>query len=100
MFMLFCLYIFSAIGITRLMKVDRMPNIYKIKKIIITKCSIIMSYNELEELAKEYHEYIKEYFTRTNVRFNKLDNGLYEGEIDVLSFDPKEKKLINLECSM
>ena len=40
-----------------------------------------MSYNVLEELAKEYYEYIKEYFVRTNVRFNKLDNGGYEGEI-------------------
>lgn len=59
-----------------------------------------MSYNVLEELAKEYYEYIKEYFVRTNVRFNKLDNGGYEGEIDVLSYDPKEKKLIHLECSM
>ena len=60
-----------------------------------------MSYNVLEELAKEYYEYIKEYFVRTNVRFNKRKNkGGYEGEIDILAYVPNERKLIHLECSM
>ena len=60
-----------------------------------------MSYNVLEELAKEYYEYIKEYFVRTNVRFNKRKKkGGYKGEIDILAYVPNERKLIHLECSM
>ncbi len=60
-----------------------------------------MSYNVLEELAKEYYEYIKGYFVRMNVRFNKREKkGGYEGEIDILAYAPNERKLIHLECSM
>ena len=64
----------------------------KSQHLITAICSIIMSYNVLEELTKEYYEYIKEYFVRTNVRFNKLDNGGYEGGIGVLSYDPEKRK--------
>ena len=60
-----------------------------------------MSYNVLEELAKEYYEYIKEYFVRTNIRFDKRkEKGGYKGEIDILAYVPNERKLIHLECSM
>lgn len=59
-----------------------------------------MSYNVLEELVKEYYEYIKGYFVRTNVRFSKLENGGYGGEADILAYDSSEKNLFHIECSM
>ena len=54
--------------------------------------------NFLEQLVAEWYKY-KGYFVRTNVRFGKRQDGGYEGEIDVLAFNPKENTLVHLETS-
>lgn len=58
-----------------------------------------MSTNHLEELAKEYYEY-KGYFVRSNVRVNKREEGGYNGEIDLLAYNPVNRELLHIECSM
>ena len=58
-----------------------------------------MSSNYLEELAREYYEY-KRYFVRSNIRFGKRGHGGYDGEIDLLAYDPEEEELLHIECSM
>ena len=54
--------------------------------------------NFLEQLVTEWYRY-KGYFVRTNVRFGKRQGGGYEGEIDVLAFNPNENTLVHLETS-
>ncbi len=46
--------------------------------------------NFLEQLVAEWYAY-KGYFVRTNIKFGKRIRGGYEGEMDVVAFDPKEK---------
>jgi len=54
--------------------------------------------NFLEELAAEWYEF-QGYFVRTNIHFGKRAGGGYEGEIDVLAFDPGKKVLVHIETS-
>lgn len=54
--------------------------------------------NHLEEIVREYYEY-NGYFVKTNIKFKKLVTGGYTGEADVIAYNPKEEKLIHIECS-
>ena len=54
--------------------------------------------NFLEQLVAEWYTY-QGYFVRTNVRIGKRKGGGYEGEMDVVAFEPKTKVLIHLETS-
>lgn len=54
--------------------------------------------NFLEQLVAEWYEY-NGYFVRRNVLVGKRKAGGYEGELDVVAFDPKEKHLIHIEPS-
>lgn len=58
-----------------------------------------MSSNHLEDLAKEYYEY-KGYFVRSNIRVIKREGGGYNGEIDLLAYNPVNRELLHIECSM
>jgi len=54
--------------------------------------------NFLEQLVAEWYAY-QGNFVRTNIRFGKGLRGGWEGEMDVVAFDPKEKILVHLETS-
>ena len=54
--------------------------------------------NFLEHLAAEWYE-LNGCLVRTNVQFGKLKTGGYEGEMDVVAYDPKSKSLIHIETS-
>lgn len=57
-----------------------------------------MSMNQLEEIVREYYEYIG-YFVKTNIKFGKRVTGGYSGEVDVIAYKPNEEKLVYIECS-
>ena len=54
--------------------------------------------NFLEQLVAEWYAY-KGFFVRTNIRFGKRPAGGYEGEIDVVAFNPRTKHLVHIETS-
>ena len=54
--------------------------------------------NFLEQLISEYYQH-KGYYVRVNVRALKRVKGGWDGELDVLAFEPKKKELIHLEPS-
>lgn len=54
--------------------------------------------NFLESLAAEWYEYTG-HFVRTNVRTGKRAAGGWDGELDVLAYDPKSKTLKHVELS-
>lgn len=54
--------------------------------------------NFLEQLVAEWYDF-QGYFVRTNIKIGKRKGGGYEGEIDVMAFDPKSKTLFHLEAS-
>lgn len=54
--------------------------------------------NFLESLAAEWYGY-NGYFVRSNVRTNKLPQGGYGAELDVLAYSPTEKELVHIETS-
>ncbi|OEF98273.1 hypothetical protein [Desulfuribacillus alkaliarsenatis] len=54
--------------------------------------------NFLETLLTQWYVY-QGYFVKNNVNFGKRSNGGYEGEIDVLAYDPINKKLVHIETS-
>jgi len=54
--------------------------------------------NFLEQLIAEWYSY-KGYLVGTNIRFGKMKQGGYEGEMDVIAFDPDTKTLIHIETS-
>jgi len=54
--------------------------------------------NFLESLAAEWYEYTG-HLVRTNVRTGKRASGGWEGELDVLAYDPKSKTLRHIELS-
>lgn len=54
--------------------------------------------NFLEELVAEWYSY-QGYLITTNRKFGRRPNGGYEGEIDVLAWGPRERRLIHIECS-
>lgn len=55
--------------------------------------------NFLEQLIAEWYEY-QGYFVRRNIKVGKLEKGGYEGELDVVAYDPQNRKLVHLEPSM
>lgn len=58
-----------------------------------------MANNFLEQLVAEWYEY-QGYFLRRNMKVGKRAAGGYEGELDVIAFNPKSKHLIHIETSM
>jgi hypothetical protein len=54
--------------------------------------------NFLEQLVAEWYAY-KGYLVRTNVKFGKRARGGWEGEMDVLAFEPRRGILVHLETS-
>lgn len=58
-----------------------------------------MAGNHLEQLMAEWYEYCG-YFVRRNVMVGPRRNGGYEGELDVVAFEPGSKHLVHVEASM
>jgi hypothetical protein len=54
--------------------------------------------NFLEELAAEWYGY-QNYFILRNVKFGKRAGGGYEGEMDIVAFDPQTQILRHIEIS-
>ena len=54
--------------------------------------------NFLEELVAEWYEY-KGYFIIRNRTLNKLPGGGYEGEVDILAYNPRKNEVIHVETS-
>lgn len=54
--------------------------------------------NALEEIAAEWAQY-QDLFVLTNVNFGKTPHGGYEGEMDVVMYDPKNKTVTHIELS-
>lgn len=52
----------------------------------------------MEQLVAEWYAY-KGFFVRTNIKFGKRPKGGYEGEMDVVAFEPKDQVLIHIETS-
>lgn len=48
--------------------------------------------NFLEQLIAEWYAY-QDYLVLTNINVGKRPKGGYEGEIDIIAFDPKKKSL-------
>ncbi len=55
--------------------------------------------NHLEQLAAEWYEY-RGYFLRRNVKVGRRDLGGYDGELDVVAFDPVAEHLVHVEASL
>jgi hypothetical protein len=55
--------------------------------------------NFLEQLVAEWYEF-NGYFVRRNVRVSRRDKGGYEGELDVVAFNPSTRHLVHVEPSM
>ena len=58
-----------------------------------------MPANYLEQLVAEWYEY-QGYFVRRNVLVGKRTKGGYEGELDVVAFNPAKNHLVHIEPSM
>lgn len=58
-----------------------------------------MAGNYLEQLIAEWYEY-QGYYVRRNVLVGKRLKGGYEGELDVVAFNPVTKDLVHIELSM
>jgi hypothetical protein len=52
----------------------------------------------MEELVAEWYEY-KGYLVKRNERVGRRPAGGYEGELDVVAFNPKTKHLLHVETS-
>ncbi len=55
--------------------------------------------NFLEQLVAEWYEY-EGYFVRRNVLVGPRKNGGYDGELDVVAFNPEINKLVHVEATM
>jgi hypothetical protein len=58
-----------------------------------------MPANHLEQLIAEWYEY-QGYFVRRNVLVGRRPRGDYECELDVVAFNPCEKRLVHIEPSL
>jgi hypothetical protein len=54
--------------------------------------------NFLEQLAAEWYQY-KGYFVRTNIKFGRRSRGGWEGEMDVVAYDPNNQEFLHIETS-
>lgn len=54
--------------------------------------------NFLEQLTAEWHAF-RGWFVRTNIKFGRRKQGGWEGEIDVIAYDPKTETLRHIETS-
>lgn len=54
--------------------------------------------NFLEQLVAEWYQY-KDYFVRHNIKVGRRSAGGYEGELDIVAFNPVIKHLIHIEPS-
>ena len=54
--------------------------------------------NFLEQLVTEWYAY-QGYYVRPNVKFGKRLRGGYEGEMDVVAFNPEDRTLVHVETS-
>lgn len=55
--------------------------------------------NYLEQLVAEWYEF-QGYFVRRNILVGKRAKGGYEGELDVVAFNPASAHLVHIEPSM
>jgi hypothetical protein len=55
--------------------------------------------NFLEQLVAEWYEY-RGYFVRRNIKVGPRDKGGHEGELDVVAYQPVDKRLVHIETSM
>lgn len=55
--------------------------------------------NFLEQVAAEWYAYQGYFFVRTNVKFGKRVQGGYEGEMDVVAYNPSSNTLVHIETS-
>ena len=55
--------------------------------------------NFLEQLVAEWYEY-RGYFVRRNVKVGRRSQGGYDCELDIVAFDPKERRIVHIEPSM
>ena len=55
--------------------------------------------NHLEQLVTEWYEY-QGYFVRQNVRVAKRERGGYDGELDVVAYNPSTDHLAHIEPSL
>jgi hypothetical protein len=55
--------------------------------------------NFLEQIVSEWYEY-RGFFVRRNVFVGKRDKGGHEGELDVVAFNPGQKRLVHIETTM
>jgi len=55
--------------------------------------------NHLEQIVGEWYEF-SGYFVRQNVLVGKRSKGGYEGELDVVAFNPQTKHLVHIEPSL
>jgi|ERR1017187_6518850 hypothetical protein len=52
----------------------------------------------LEQVVSEYYQH-RGYYVRVNVHALKRSKGGYDGELDVLAFEPKQRVLVHVETS-
>lgn len=62
-------------------------------------CHGSIAVNFLEQLIAEWSAYGRNCFVRTNVNFGPRPLGGFEGEMDVVAFEPNEKLLFHVEAS-
>ena len=55
--------------------------------------------NHLEQIVGEWYEY-SGYFVRRNVLVGKRSKGGYEGELDIVAFNPQTDHLVHIEPSL
>jgi len=55
--------------------------------------------SHLEDLVAEFYDW-KGYLIKRNVKVGRLSHGGWETELDIVSFDPRQKHLIHLEPSI
>jgi len=53
--------------------------------------------NHLEQLVTEWFEYLG-HFVKTSVNVGKRERGGYDGELDVVSIDIVNRRIIHVEC--
>jgi hypothetical protein len=55
--------------------------------------------NHLEQLIRQYYEW-QGYIVRGNVKVGRLAHGGWEGELDIVAFEPNENRVVHLEPSI